>query len=224
MTRVCASFYTFLVLSDIHSQEITLVKILEKVKLDKIDGIIIAGDLTNFGTVNDLIHILEMIRSHIDSPIYFIRGNCDPPIKTEIQLEKCYWIEKEPINTEQFVIIGSSKRNLTHLSKIVKKYVKTNTPVLVITHYPPNGTALDREGLYRHKGVSTVNQFLEKNSNVFLHICGHAHKAQGSIQLNEATVVNPGSVTLGNYALLSIEHKSRDLRVQVDLKNIYEEH
>jgi predicted phosphodiesterase len=56
-----------LVLSDIHNQKITLKEILitiEKLN-EKLDYCLIAGDITNFGTVEDMENILNQVLEKI---------------------------------------------------------------------------------------------------------------------------------------------------------------
>ncbi|MHA1685455.1 MAG: metallophosphoesterase family protein, partial [Candidatus Heimdallarchaeaceae archaeon] len=188
-----------LILADIHGQLITLNTILKHVENETFGLCIIAGDITNFGNIDEFSAILKKIACQIDSPIYYIQGNCDSPIKKKLNIDNTYWIEKTPVDLEQFSIVGTKLNVPNFLSSIAEKYMSKNVPLCLVTHFPPYGTTIDKEGFYRHKGSRSIKNFLIRYPNIFLHVCGHAHKAQGFIEINNAIAVNPGSVTLGNY-------------------------
>jgi Icc-related predicted phosphoesterase len=67
-----------LILADIHGQSEFARKALEA--NPDVDLVAIAGDITNFGGAEEVIHVLDSIRSALDSPppIVAVPGNCDP--------------------------------------------------------------------------------------------------------------------------------------------------
>lgn len=66
------------------------------------------------------------------------------------------------------------------------------TPLVLICHTPPFGTALDqiRDGL--HAGSHSVREFIEKHQPVFFY-CGHIHEAEGvEIVMGKTRAMNVG--------------------------------
>jgi len=66
------------------------------------------------------------------------------------------------------------------------------TPLVLICHAPPHGTALDtvRPGL--HAGSRSVREFIEQHQPEFF-FCGHIHEAEGvSIQMGRTRAMNVG--------------------------------
>ena len=66
------------------------------------------------------------------------------------------------------------------------------TPLILICHAPPYGTALDcvRDGL--HAGSRSVREFVERNQPDYL-FCGHIHEAEGTqIQIGKTQAINVG--------------------------------
>jgi len=66
----------FLALADIHGNRESFEKIIECNR--SVEGIFIAGDLTNFGNEAEAHAIMKMLKSLVNSkPIFFVAGNCD---------------------------------------------------------------------------------------------------------------------------------------------------
>ncbi len=195
---------TVLILSDIHGQMITLKSILEKNQKKGINFCFIAGDITNFGTINDLENVLKLITKYI-AKTYFVLGNCDPKVDKTFS-SPATLLESHFYKLDFFTVLGFG----THKPKIkkapLKKLRKRQEKVCLITHVPPYGTKADYVSFNRHRGSLEVRNVLEKYSNVFLHISGHIHESPTISKTNNCTIINPGPVTIGNYAIIYIDN------------------
>jgi Icc-related predicted phosphoesterase len=66
------------------------------------------------------------------------------------------------------------------------------SPLILVCHAPPHGTALDqiRPGL--HAGSTAVRQFIERHQPEYF-FCGHIHEAEGKeIQMGRTRAINVG--------------------------------
>lgn len=209
-----------LVLSDIHNQKITLEDILKKAKemLGESFVCIIAGDITNFGSMEDLNDILNLISPYCGT-IYFVLGNCDPLFSDEkfnssaINLEQ----SSQEIQTITLVGFGGAYPKINH--RLLKKLEKRNENVCLVTHSPPQGTQADLVSMQRHAGSKAVREAINTYKNIILSISGHIHESSTVSNTDGCLIVNPGPVTVGNFAI--IEVLSNDY-VQGKIYNIHE--
>lgn len=209
-----------LILSDIHSQNITLINILEKVRKLKEPPqyCLIAGDITNFGTRGDLNHILNIITERIES-VFFVTGNCDPVIKNDELLTDAVYAESNVGKIEFFKIVGFGTHKPKLNQKILSKLRKTGDYVCLLTHAPPYKTQADMISLGKHIGSIELRDFIQKNPHIFLVISGHIHDSPTITKLDGYTLVNPGPVTTGNFALIDIKP---NFEINGKIVNLYE--
>lgn len=83
-------------------------------------------------------------------------------------------------------------------------------PTVVVLHTPPVGDVVDIDN-GGHKGSEVVNEILDAYGPT-LAVAGHAHDAQGRETIARTTVVNPGALKNGNYAVVDLESMEADLR------------
>ena len=194
-----------LILSDIHNQIITLENILRKAEeiISQPFTTIIAGDITNFGTIENMTSILNLV-SEFSSQIFFVFGNCDPFYDVDKLQTEFLHIEANPQLVEgiTYVGFGSVTPQINH--KILKKLKKRDERVCLLTHVPPYGTGADTVSLNKHVGSKEVRKILETYSNIFLSISGHIHDSPTISMIDDCYIINPGSVTQGNFASIEI--------------------
>jgi Icc-related predicted phosphoesterase len=66
------------------------------------------------------------------------------------------------------------------------------TPLVMICHAPPYGTALDRIREGQHAGSKSMREFIEHQQPAYF-FCGHIHEAEGvSIQMGKTRAWNVG--------------------------------
>jgi Icc-related predicted phosphoesterase len=89
-----------------------------------------------------------------------------------------------------------------HISKLAPRDMK----MVFVCHYPPAGTCVDLRDSGGHAGSEYVRDFIIEHQPI-LAVTGHVHEAVGVGRLGETTLVNPGSLAQGNYAVISISDK-----------------
>lgn len=85
--------------------------------------------------------------------------------------------------------------------------------LIVIPHDPPHGTAADRLPNGMHVGSPAVRAFVERVQPAVC-LSGHIHEARSVDSLGRTTVVNPGPLAAGGYALIGL----KDGRLVAELK------
>lgn len=77
--------------------------------------------------------------------------------------------------------------------------------VLAVIHNAPHGTRLDLLPNGAHVGSTAVRSFLEAAQPAVC-VCGHIHEARGEERLGRCHVLNPGMLSGGGFARVSLEH------------------
>ncbi|WP_462326565.1 metallophosphoesterase family protein [Desulfobaculum sp.] len=76
--------------------------------------------------------------------------------------------------------------------------------LLLVAHDPPFETAADKLPGGMHVGSRAVREFIERvQPDVCL--CGHIHEARAVDHLGATTIVNPGMLDNGGYAVITLE-------------------
>jgi Icc-related predicted phosphoesterase len=200
-----------LAFTDIHGDATGIRKIAREIAAA--DLVLLAGDLTQFGRAGDVQRIIEPFR-YFNTNILAIPGNCDHP-------EVDAWLQQEGLSVHAqhvvrngiaFVGMGGSlpcpglgtpmeqkevafEETLTRVAAAIPD----GLPMVLVSHQPPYGTACDLAGPDRHVGSKSVRAFIERHQPL---ICftGHIHESQGTDQVGNTWVVNPGPFRQGGYA------------------------
>ncbi len=209
-----------LILSDIHNQKITLENILAKTKevIKKPFTVLIAGDITNFGSIENMSSLLELI-SNYSSQIYFVFGNCDPIYDMEKLQTSSFHIESNPQRSKGVTFVGFGSAHPIVNKKILKKLKKNTEKVCLLTHAPPYGTDADLVSLNKHAGSREIKKVIETHPNIFLSVSGHIHESPTISFLGNCCIINPGPVTRGNFAIIEIDE---NYAIQGKIHNIHE--
>ena len=191
----------FLCLSDLHNDLRITKKIIE---LD-FDAILIAGDLTNFGTYLELTETLKAL--DFGKPVFFTFGNHDSNSDKKMFLK----FLKE---NRQFVLLHNSytKINDTIIygmpyslrfknwwwqaeEKDFEKYLPKKHADILLFHQPPAGIGLatvDSAFGELETGSEAVRAFLESSTAKYC-ITGHIHEHEGEeALLGSVRVINAG--------------------------------
>ncbi|MCL2791639.1 MAG: metallophosphoesterase family protein [Spirochaetaceae bacterium] len=195
-------------------------------ELAKTDIIIIAGDITHFGSGKDAEKIINEIEKY-NKKIFAVSGNCD---KSEIEKylkEKNISVHKEIKNIPEFDInilgFGGSLTTPvptpnTCSEDEYKKYLETIdiTPDIFVSHQPPIDTIADMIPNGKHVGSFSLREFIDTKQPA-LYICGHIHESIGKEYYGKTLVVNPGPLKDGFYALIK---RNASNEFSAELKNI----
>lgn len=190
------------------------------------DIVILAGDITTFGSRQDVARIVEAIRARCKS-LVAIPGNCDPPEVGEYLEEIGIGLHarNQTVDGVAFVGLGGS---LPCLGRTVTEYteeqlqaflaratrgVSPDAPVVLVSHEPPYNTAVDNAHHGGHAGSASVRFFVEKRRPL-LCLCGHIHESRGIDTIGSTKIVNPGPFREGTYMYTEITDKVEALEIR----------
>lgn len=185
--------------TDIHSDLDAIDGIIEKAKKEKVDFLVCAGDITNFGNNFNLI----IKKFDIGIPMVIIPGNHELPgqIKgAEKKFNFVHDINGKSFSSDSIVFFGCGGSSFTpfHTPNELKiknfnetlKFGGTAKKLVFVVHDPPFNTKLDL--LDEHVGNIAVRKFIEKYSPVYC-ICGHFHENEGKRdKIKNTIIINPG--------------------------------
>lgn len=210
-------FMLLLVVSDIHGNITALSKIIKAVSGKKIEAIIVAGDVTDFGTGENALQILNTLKQ-VSKKIFYVPGNCDYVDTFDIKELDEMNIHGKYVKIGDLFVIGVGGSIETPFSTpfelgeeeidslLEKAYRAAKQPknFILVSHTPPYNTRLDLTYRGLHAGSKAVRTFIEEYKPMLV-ICGHIHEARGTDKLEESLMVNPGPARKGYYALVTIE-------------------
>jgi putative phosphoesterase len=190
-----------LAFTDIHDSFSALRRIEQKVKTQKPDLLVCAGDISLFE--HGIVGIVRRLNK-LNKKIIMVHGNHEDDstfvrlsklFKNIIFVHKKYFIEDNLLflgyggggfsaNDEKFEKIAKSK-----FKRIIKN--NQNKKIILVTHAPPYKTRLDKL-VGSHCGNKSIRHFVEKN-NVDLLVCGHLHENFGKEdKIKKTKLINPG--------------------------------
>ena len=190
-----------LAFTDIHGSSFALKRIEQKVKSQKPDLLVCAGDISIFE--HGIVGILRRLNK-LNKKIIIIHGNhedastfrrCSKLFKNIIFIHKNHFIK----NNTLFLGYGGGgfsvvDREFDKISKTkFKKIIKSNEgkKIILVTHAPPYKTRLDKL-IQGHCGNKSIRHFVERNK-IDLLICGHLHENFGKEdRIKKTKVINPG--------------------------------
>ncbi|MCX9014486.1 MAG: metallophosphoesterase [Candidatus Methanoperedens sp.] len=198
-----------LALSDLHG-DYSHVKALKKTagqKAGKIDAVLVAGDLTDFGPDEKALELLAMF----EEPVLAIPGNCDHPSIVGLLEEKGVNLHKSKRTIGKMTFAGLGGSNPTpfntpfelpedEIAKNVSALLKgTDARIVLLSHAPPKNT-LDKLP-FGNVGSDALAQAPGKCDLI---VCGHIHEARGTVRVNGTLIVNPGMAAKGEAAVITI--------------------
>jgi len=200
---------------DIHGSVGKLEKILKKFEENGVEFIIVGGDVTDFGTLDEAIRILRSIRDNSNRNIYFVPGNCDDTKLLEWEgAKKIHNIHKKIYKANEIEIVGLGGSLITpfhtniefseeEIREILKSF-NIKSEFLFVTHSPPHGCKLDRAFKIKHVGSKEIRKFIQEKKPLVV-LTGHIHESSGVDKIGESVIVNPGPASKGRYAVIEID-------------------
>jgi uncharacterized protein len=211
-------------ISDVHMATSNLARMREVWR--DTDLAIIAGDLTNFGGIEDARKVLDEVRAWCKN-VLAVPGNLDKP-------ETFPYFEREGIALhgkgmviDGVGIFGCGGSNLTPFKtpseftedeiyaalKQGYKEVREVRPLLMVCHPPPLGTKCDRIVSGKAVGSAAARRFIEEHQPEVC-ISGHIHESAGVDSIGQTTVLNAGPFKGGGYIVVDINRTSVDARLE----------
>lgn len=199
-----------LLLSDLHGKKSSLEEIIEVI--DKtIDAIVVAGDLTTYGTTEEAHQILELLSF---KRLFCVPGNMDSHDTLNAMKESGCSLHRRAAEFmgKTFAGMGGGLKGQAGSLTFSEHEIREALSALpgkydvLVTHLPPKNSRLDLAGEH-HIGSTSVKEAIEENKPM-LAVCGHAHESQGIEWLNETLCVNPGPAKAGCAAIARLGKKA----------------
>ncbi len=200
-----------LVVTDFHNRYEKVPEILTKA--GKVDGTLLAGDLTEFGPVDNAKKLLGML----PKPVLAVPGNCDPGDMVGLLKAEGVSLHEGKTKLDNVTFIGIGGSNPTpfgtplefpedEIKGTVERLLKdVKGPAILLSHAPPKGHQDTIPG-----GVHVGSEAIAKLAPKFKAIaCGHIHEDRGISKLGDTVVVNPGMAAAGNAAILEIDESGK---------------
>ncbi|MGZ7117619.1 MAG: metallophosphoesterase family protein [Methanobacterium sp.] len=214
-----------LVMGDIHGQ---CQKIFNYLQENKVDLIILTGDITHFGPEKLGEEILNEI-CVFDIVTLAIPGNCDPlSIYKEIENSNAINIHNRSLIIKNIGICGFGGSNTTpfntplefaeiliysQLEKIMSEIENEEIRILV-THAPPYNTKADILPSGDHAGSESVRRIIEEYQPT-LNVCGHIHESKAIDKIGNTIIINPGESSQGYAGMVNIDENTGKLTTEL---------
>ena len=168
------------------------------------DAVVLAGDITEFGTDDQARSVLSALGA-FGKPLLGVSGNCDPPQVDNLLKQQGGGLIHAPVEMNGLVFVGFSYAASTEAVLPNEPILQglPQKPMVLVTHQPAWGTAVDVQASTRHKGSRSVRSFIEDHQPI-LAVSGHIHEACGIDQIGSTLLVNPGPFRNGRYATIDI--------------------
>jgi len=209
--------------TDFHGSAEAFRKTALKAEQSLVDIVIVCGDVTHFGTLQQGKELLSLL--HI-SPVLFVPGNCDLPSLVDVKIKGIESIHGKcrKIDSVNFLGLGGSspspfdtpfELSEVEIANLLEKGFSTcqaEDGFVLVSHPPPKDTKVDVTSTGQHVGSFSVRDFIEK-TNPNLVLCGHIHEATGIDKISDTIIVNPGPARHQRCAIIDI---NEDVRVKLD--------
>jgi hypothetical protein len=191
------------------------------------DAAIVTGDITNFGDPPDAARVIDAVRAHCPG-VLAVTGNLDMPWVIDALAADGISLHGEGRRFGALGIFGCGGSNITpmdtptefeehELRAVLERghaAVASAPRRLMICHTPPFDTRLDRLRNGTPVGSPAVRAFIE-TARPDLAVVGHIHEGRGIDRVGDTTVVNPGALREGGYAVVEFDEASGELRAEL---------
>ena len=196
--------------------------------LAEADVAILTGDLTNFGDPPDAARVIDTVRRHCPT-VLAVTGNLDMPWVIDALRDAGISLHGEGRRFGALGVFGCGGSNPTpmdtptefeddelgHILDAGHRAVADAPCRLMICHTPPFDTPLDRLMNGTPVGSPAVRRFIERRAPDVA-VVGHIHEGRGTTTLGPTTVVNPGALRDGGYAVLDFDEPAGRLSARLE--------
>lgn len=198
-----------LAISDLHGNVRALQKILNHA--GDCDLILLAGDLTHFGSARDVDPIIDQCRQKAPQ-VYAVAGNCDTSQVVDRLEELGVHLAGKGVVTQDVGIHGVA--GIPHwrpgmyqftedeLGQVLQEgweKIEGTVRKITLAHVPPRDCSVDRVFWGCHVGSIALRQFVRRCKPDVV-ICGHIHEGRGVTVEAGTQIVNCGHGASGYYA------------------------
>lgn len=206
----------FLALSDIHGSRKSLERILSNVP--PVDGILLVGDITQKGGCPESDAILGQLAA-LNPRILGVHGNMDRTGVIECLESRCFSIHGRAQAVGEAVFFGIGGSNHTpfatpteYSDQEIGRFLREGYEAardagrkILISHFPPINTKIDRTWTGFHAGSAVLREFLLAHHDIAVCLCGHIHEASGEDTVGQTRCHNIGAACDGLYALVEFD-------------------
>jgi len=190
-------------------------------------GIVVAGDITTHGSVPQARRVLDTLRAANPNVMAQI-GNmdstaisamlddeganihlCGRELAPGVGLVGVGWSAPTPFGTPCEVSDETLGRWLGQVHALTKEWNQW----LLAVHTPPYNTRVDDLGGGTHVGSQAVRSFIELVQPSAC-LTGHIHEARSADTIGRTTVVSPGMLAHGGYALIGLTDGRRTIELK----------
>jgi Icc-related predicted phosphoesterase len=178
------------------------------------DLIIVSGDLTNFGGIEDARQVMDEVRRACPR-VLALSGNLDQREVMPALEEQGVALHGKGMVIGGIAIFGCGGSNITPFNTPTElsedeiyqtlragyETVRDHRPLLMICHTPPYETKCDRISSGRPVGSTGARHFIEE---VGPEVCisGHIHESAGVDRIGETFILNAGPFKDGGYIVV----------------------
>jgi uncharacterized protein len=211
-------------ISDVHMATRNLIRMREVMR--DTDLVIVAGDLTNFGGIEDARKVLDDVRAHCRN-VLAVPGNLDRPETFPFFEREGIALHGKGIVVEGVGIFGCGGSNISpfktpsefseeEIYAVLKRGyedVRDARPLLMICHPPPFETKCDRITSGKAVGSPAARRFIEEFAPDVC-ISGHIHESAAVDSIGPTTVLNAGAFKGGGYIVVEKNADRLDARLE----------
>jgi Icc-related predicted phosphoesterase len=188
--------------------------------------VIVSGDLTNFGGIDDARKVLTDVRRACSS-VLALPGNLDRREVIPFLEEEGIALHGKGLTIGGIGIFGCGGSNITPFSTPIElseteiyatlragyEAVRDVRPLLMICHTPPYDTKCDRIMSGKPVGSTAARRFIEE---VKPEVCisGHVHESAGVDEIGPTKILNAGPFKGGGYIVVLAEGGRLDARLE----------
>ncbi len=214
----------FLILSDIHGDLDNLDKLDDQFKTA--DAVLFAGDFAKFNEIETGKPVLEKLCKKHDT-IFSVVGNCDEfEFTAEIEAADIS-VHKTLVYHEGLAFCGSSGGSVftqttpferededlaSDFNIVTETFDGEWDNLIAIMHNPPKNTKCDTIDGGIHVGSQALRDFIEKVKPLAV-ITGHIHESSAIDTIGNTTIINPGALLDGKYAIMEVEKENNSWKV-----------
>ena len=190
-------------ISDVHMATRNLNRMREVMR--DADLVIVAGDLTNFGGIEDARKVLDAVRAQCKN-VLAVPGNLDQPETFAFFEREGIALHGNGIVIEGIGIFGCGGSNISpfktpsefsedEIYAVLRRgyeAVSKVRPLLMVCHPPPFETKCDRITSGKAVGSPAARKFIEEFAPDVC-ICGHIHESAGVDKIGPTAVLNAGA-------------------------------
>ena len=188
--------------------------------------VIVSGDLTNFGGVDDARKVIGDVRRSCSS-VLALPGNLDKREVIPFLENEGIALHGKGVAIDGIGIFGCGGSNITPFGTPMElsedeiyatlragyQSVREVRPLLMICHTPPYGTKCDRIISGKPVGSTAARQFIEE---VKPEVCisGHIHESAGVDEIGPTKILNAGPFKGGGYIVVRADGGRLDARLE----------